>query len=103
METHKKVFAKIYDPDNDKYLSKILLLIDLITPTDSQKRPNYEVVGQFSSWEPQFHEKSLILEINQSFRGYAYFVQTGLSPMCTQYNIHLRDSVWNDIKWFNSI
>ncbi|MHA1267992.1 MAG: hypothetical protein ACTSRS_22405 [Candidatus Helarchaeota archaeon] len=103
METHKTVFAKIYDPDSNEYLSKILLLIDLITPTDPQKRPYYEVVGQFSSFEPQLHKKSLILEINPSLRGYADFETTGLSPMNTQYNIHLRDSVWNDTEWFNSI
>ncbi len=103
METHKTIFANIFDPESGEYSPKILLLIDFIPPADNSKLSHFEVVGKFKTWQPQFDKKTLMLEINPSLKGFAYFESTGLSPKQTQYRIVLQDSVWLNVDWFNNL
>ena len=103
MENHKSVLANVIDPNDDKPLTKIHLEIDRIEPSTPEEKPTFIIIGSISLDKSNIDGHSLLLEISPSFRGYAYFTRTGNSPMVSQYNILLKDSIWREDEWFNNI
>jgi len=103
MKEQKVVKAKIFNPDNDEFLSDISLRIELITPSDPNKKPEYRVLGRIEKTCEEAYEKDLILEINSSLRGRAKFTIYGIPGLYTDYKIYLDLHDWGNIEWFQNL
>jgi len=101
--SQKTIKAKIFDPENDKFLSDILLTIKRITPSEENKKPYYEVSGRFETMKLEFSDKTFLLEINPSLRGFSFFSINSVAGMFTVYKIVLQDSIWMNTDWFKSL
>ena len=99
----KKVNAKIFDPENDEYRSDIPIEIELVISSDPDEKPHFEVKGIFQEQRLEFNNKNLILELNPSLRGYAFFNCKAVMGCLTFYEITFQDSVWRNIEWFYSL
>ena len=103
MINKKTVKAKIYDPDNGNFLSDISVEIEMVTPSNPDEKPHYEVNGKIDKICVEFSDKNLIIELNPSLRGFALFSIKNIAGWFTEYHIFLQDSVWNNLEWFTSL
>lgn len=99
----KKIVAKVYELESDKFLADIPITIKLITPSCGNKKPSYYVSGRFETMKLEFSEKTFLLEISPSLRGPAFFSISSVAGMFTVYKITLEDSMWWNIDWFNDL
>ena len=103
MDEQKSVIAKIYDLEDDKFLSEIPLTITLLNPSDENKKPSYDVSGRFETMKLDFCDKNFLLELSSSLRGPAFFSLKHVAGMFTIYKITLEDSMWWNTDWFNDL
>ena len=99
----KSVKAKIFDPVNDNFLSDISVEIELVTPSNPNEKPHYEVIGKIDKMFVEISDKNLVLEFHPNLRGLALFTISNIAGWYTEYKIHLLDSVWMNLDWFTSL
>lgn len=104
---NKTVQAKIYDPENDNFLTDIDVEIKLISQSNQNEKPHYEVKGIVRLTNDfqivEISDKNLILELNPELRGFALFSIINKARWYVEFGIFLQDSVWMNLDWFANL
>ena len=103
MSSQKTVNAKIFNPENDEFLSEITVTIILITPSNPRKLPEYEVFGRINKTCVDYDNQVLMLEITSSLRDKARFTINGIPEQYTEYRIWFEEQSWKNLEWFNNL
>ncbi len=111
----KTVQAKIYDPGNGSFLLDITVEIEMISPSNPNGKPHYEVIGKIlkrydevivtiNKRIDEISGKNLILEFNPDLRVSTLFIIiSGSAPWLTEFKIEIQDSALWDSEWFKSL
>jgi len=100
----KTVQAKIFDPDNENFITDIEVEIELVPPSNPNGKPHYEVIGTIKKPFVEICDKNLILELNPELRVSALFILiTSSAPWFTEFKIKLLDSILWESEWFESL
>ena len=103
MSKRKSINAKIFNLENDEFLSDITLTIILITPSDPNDYPNYQVFGRIDKTCVEYSDKNLMLEITPSLRDKAFFTMFGPPGLYTEFRITLEEPSWQNPEWFDNL
>ena len=101
--TVKKIVAKIFDEQTNDYLSDIPVEIELVTSSNPNEKPHYEIKGTYYTMRVEFSDKNFILEFSPSVRGMAFFTIETIMGCLTIYKIYLLDPFWMNLDWFEKL
>jgi hypothetical protein len=99
----KRIPGQLFDKDSRMLLSESTVSITLIDPQNPNDRPHYEASLTVDGYEPELDNKSHLLKLSNDLIGEVFISVDGIPGTQTRFKVHLQDTNWSNVEWFQKI
>ena len=100
----KKVHGQLLDRSNRDIVAEVSVNVSLIQSQDPVVLPEYRVTMTTDGYKPELDNKSYILSLSEKISGDVFISIAGIpNKIQTRFTVNLKDSVWYNLEWFQSL